>query len=218
MCGRFALHAHPDVLALQFGLAQPPEFEARYNIAPGAEILVVRGAAGAAPRATRLRWGLVPRWARSPSDAARLNNARAESVAQKPSFRDAYRLRRCLVPASGFYEWKAEQGSKQPFYVRPTREELFGFAALWERWEGEGGPLETCAIVTTQANETMRAVHDRMPVILAPRDYACWLDCRSGGGVDALLHPCAPGDIALRRVSRAVNDARNESAALIEPA
>jgi putative SOS response-associated peptidase YedK len=218
MCGRFALHAHPEVIALHFGLAQPPELAPRYNIAPSAEVLAVRAAAGAAPRAARLRWGLVPYWSRDPSLGARMSNARAEGVAQKPAFRDAFRRRRCIVPASGFYEWKAEGGGKQPYYIRPARGELFAFAALWERWEGAGGPLETCAIVTTGANEAMGAVHDRMPVILARPDHACWLDCRAGNEVSALLRPCASEELSIRRVSRAVNNARNESAALIEPA
>lgn len=218
MCGRYALHAHPEVVALQFGLAQAPAFEPRYNIAPSAEVLVVRQAADRAPQAARVRWGLVPRWARDPSIGARMNNARAETLAEKPSFRDAYRKRRCLVPASGFYEWKAEDGRKQPYYIHPARGELFAFAALWERWEGAGGPLESCAIVTTEANEPMRAVHERMPVIVARTDYGRWLDCRAGGEVRALLGPCPAAEIALHRVSRAVSNARNESAILIDPA
>lgn len=217
MCGRYALHAHPDVVALQFGLAEAPRFEARYNIAPSALVLAVRRDQGT-PRAVTLRWGLVPRWAKDPAIGARMNNARAETVAQKPSFRDAYRRRRCLIPASGFYEWKAVAGRKIPYYVHPAKEDLFAFAALWERWEREGEALETCAIVTTDANATMQPIHDRMPVIVSRADYGRWLDCEGGGDVGDLLRPCDPGLTEARRVSRAVNNARNESARLIEPA
>lgn len=212
MCGRYALHAHPEVIALQFGLSTNPEFEARYNIAPASSILIVRNR-----EAALVRWGLVPRWAKDPLIGAKLNNARAETVAGKPSFRDAWRKRRCLVPASGFYEWKPESGRKQPYYVHPAQGELFALAGLWESWNGPEGPLETCVIVTTEANETMRAIHDRMPVIVAQRDYAHWLDCSSATDARDLLRPCDSGDIAVRRVGRAVNDARNESDALIEP-
>jgi len=216
MCGRFALHANPQVIALQFGLASNPEVASRYNIAPTSDVLVVRAGDGA-PHAARVRWGLVPRWAKDPSIAAKLNNARAETVAEKPSFRDAFRRRRCLVPASGFFEWKSEAGRKQPYYIHPAQDELFGFAGLWEGWRGADGVLETCAIVTTDANAQMRAIHDRMPVIIARNDYARWLDCASGGDVRDLLRPCAPETIAVRRVGRAVNNARNESPQLIEP-
>jgi len=216
MCGRFALHAHPQVIALQFGLALPPEAPARYNIAPTLPVLVVRAAA-AAREAARVRWGLIPRWAKDAAIGAKLNNARAETVAEKPSFRDAFRRRRCLIPASGFYEWKREGALKQPYYVHPAQGELLAFAGLWESWAGPEGVVETCAIVTTDANAAMQPIHDRMPVIVAPADYARWLDCSATHGVSDLLKPCDPETIAIRRVSRAVNNARNENAALIEP-
>lgn len=203
MCGRYALHAHPDVVALQFGLVSVPLFEPRYNIAPASKVLVVRNGGAAL-----LRWGLVPGWAREPSLTAKLNNARAESVARKPAFRDAYRKRRCLIPASGFYEWQAESGRKQPYYVSPASGELFALAGLWEKWQ----ELETCVIVTTEANQKMRALHDRMPVLVGPADYARWL-----AGAEGLLQPCADAAIQIRKVGRAVNNARNDSPDLIEP-
>jgi len=208
MCGRYALHAHPQVIALQFGLSKAPEFAARYNIAPTSDVLIVR-AAKDVREAARVRWGLVPRWAKDPAIGARLNNARAETVAQKPSFRDAYRKRRCLIPASGFYEWRAEHGRKQPYYVTPAQGELFAFAGLWEAWN----ELQTCTVITTEANDAMRPIHDRMPVILDPASYQPWLE-----GNEGLLAPCAASSIEVRRVGRAVNDARNESPHLIEPA
>ncbi|TAN54369.1 MAG: SOS response-associated peptidase [Betaproteobacteria bacterium] len=215
MCGRFALHANPQVIALQFALASLPGVKPRYNIAPTTDVLIVR-AADAAVQAALVRWGLVPRWAKDPAMGAKLNHARAETVADKASFREALRKRRCLIPASGFYEWKAEGGRKQPYYVRPAQGELFAFAGLWEAWRGPDGVLETCTVVTTDANAAMQPVHDRMPVIVARRDYARWLDCASGDDVRDLLRPCDPADIAVRRVSRAVNNARNEGSSLIE--
>jgi len=217
MCGRYALHHHPDVVALAFGLAEAPQFSARHNIAPMSNVPIVRGDAQGARHAATVRWGLLPRWAKDPKLAAKMNNARAETVAEKPSFREAYRRRRCLLPASGFYEWHAEGGRKQPWYIRPRGAELFGFAALWERWQGPEGPLETCAIITTDANEVMRPIHDRMPVILAPSDFVRWLDCRPDNDVAELLRPCDPAMLDALKVSTAVNNARNESPALIEP-
>ncbi len=215
MCGRFALHANPQVIALQFALASLPQVKPRYNIAPTSDVLIVRATEHAA-RAALARWGLVPRWAKDPAVGAKLNNARAETVAERPSFREAFRKRRCLIPASGFYEWKAEAGRKQPYYVHPAQGELFAFAGLWEAWHGPDGALETCTVVTTVANAVMQPVHDRMPVIVARRDYGRWLDCASGGDVRDLLRACDPADIAVRRVSRAVNNARNEGSSLIE--
>ena len=203
MCGRFALHAHPDVVALEFGLASIPQFAPRYNIAPTLPVLIVRKEGPAT-----VRWGLVPHWAKDASMGARMNNARAETVAEKPAFRDAYRGRRCLIPASGFYEWKSEFGLRQPYYVHPAQGELFAFAGLWEQWRD----LQTCAVITTDANTKMAAVHDRMPVIVARADYAAWLS-----GQEGLLRPCPDAAIELRRVSRAVNNARNDTADLIEP-
>ena len=217
MCGRYALHANPQVIALQFGLSAIPEFTPRYNIAPTTEVLIVREPARSR-EAMRTRWGLVPRWAKDPAIGARLNNARAETVAEKPAFRDAYRRRRCLVPANGFYEWKAEGGRKQPYYIHPASGELFAFAGLWEKWSGPEGPLETCVIVTTDANEKMRAIHDRMPVLIGPGDYALWLDGQAGSDPAALLRPCDPANIEIRRVSRAVNNARNDSQSIVEAA
>ena len=207
MCGRYSLHASPQVVALQFGLASVADFQPRYNIAPTAQVLILRDR-----EAAMVRWGLVPRWAKEPSIGARMNNARAETVAHKPSFREAYRKRRCLIPANGFYEWRAEGGRKQPYYVIPSRNDLFAFAGLWERWHGPNGALETCAIITTSANAKMQAVHDRMPVILAPEHYREWL-----AGGEGLLQSCPDDAIEIRKVGRAVNVARNDSPALIEP-
>ena len=194
MCGRYSLHAHPDVVALQFGIASVPAFEPRYNIAPAATVLAVRRDAAALAR-----WQL----------GGKYHNLRADTVTRKPFWRDAYRERRCLIPASGFYEWKQEAGYKQPYYARPAQEALFAFAGLWEHWRG----LETCAIVTTEANDVMRRIHDRMPVIVARANYAKWLT-----GEEGLLQPAPNQDIVAYPVSPAVNRAAIDSPSLIEPA
>jgi len=218
MCGRYALHSRPDVIALAFGLSEiPASVVPRFNIAPTTDVLIVRAGADGARVPASVRWGLLPRWAKDPKRAAKLNNARGETVAQKPSFRDAYRRRRCLIPANGFYEWKRVDTRKQPYYVYPAHGELFAFAGLWERWEGTGGPLDTCTIVTTDANAPMQFVHDRMPVILATADYARWLDCGSGADVSELLLPCPADAIRMHPVSAAVNRASNDLPELIEP-
>jgi len=207
MCGRYSLHSNPDIVALLFGLSEIPAYQPRFNIAPTAQVLIVRQG-----EAAMVRWGLVPRWAKDPSIGAKMNNARAETVAEKPSFREAYRKRRCLIPANGFYEWKLEDGRKQPFYITPAGSELFAFAGLWESWQAPERALETCAVITTEANQKMSAVHERMPVIVPAAQYADWL-----AGAEGLLQPCPDDAIAVRRVSRAVNNARNEGEQLIEP-
>jgi putative SOS response-associated peptidase YedK len=203
MCGRYALHSNPEVVALLFGLSEVPAYAPRYNIAPSAQVLVIKN-----NEAAMVRWGLVPRWAKDPSIGARMNNARAETVAEKPSFREAYRKRRCLIPANGFYEWKTEGGRKQPYYIYPSGRVLFAFAGLWEQWTD----LLTCAVITTDSNEKMAAVHERMPVILPPAEYSAWLE-----GGELPLRACPDSAIEIRRVSRAVNNARIDAPELIEP-
>jgi putative SOS response-associated peptidase YedK len=183
MCGRYALHANPDVVALQFGLDAVLDLQPRYNIAPASEILIVRN-----NRASLARWGL----------RGRFINLRAETVQSK--FKQSGR---CLVPASGFYEWKQEGGSKQPYYFFPTRDPLFGFAALWE--------ADACTLITTEPNAVMRSIHERMPVIIAKEDYAAWL-----AGDEGLLRPAPDGALQAYPVSMAVNQAANDSPALIE--
>ena len=203
MCGRYALHSNPEVVALLFGLSEIPAYAPRYNIAPSAQVLIVRN-----NEAAMVRWGLVPRWAKDPSIGAKMKNARAESIAEKPSFREAYRSRRCLVPANGFYEWKPEHGIKQPYYIYPSGGALFAFAGLWEQWND----LQTCTVITTDANEKMSAVADRMPVIVSPAEYSAWLT-----GEEIPLRACPDSAIDIRRVSRAVNNSRNEDPRLVEP-
>src|SRR5690606_30704545 len=172
----------------------------------------------------RLRWGLVPSWAKDEAIATRLINARGESVSDKPSFRAAFRRRRCIVPANGFFEWQQrgdqQGGGKQPFYIHPVGDEFFGFAGLWERWTrpADGEALDTFTIVTTAANAVTRPLHDRMPVILAPGDYALWLaGTTPAERVQALVRPCAEAALVVHAVGKAVRNVRNEGEGLILP-
>jgi putative SOS response-associated peptidase YedK len=192
MCGRYALHAHPDVVRLQFGLDEVPELAPRYNVCPGTPILAVRGAP---PRAQVLPWGSKP------------PNARGETVAEKPMFTGAFRGFRCLVPASGFYEWKA----RQPYYVAPTDAELFALAGMVVLWKGE----RSISLITIAPNELLRGIHERMPVILAPGDYAAWLD-PANHDARGLLRPYPAERMTVRAVSPRVNRPEHDDAALIE--
>ena len=217
MCGRYELHTHPAALALAFGLDFPPAIRPRYNIAPTQDIPVIRLARSGARELAQMRWGLVPRWAKDPSIGARMINARAETVAEKPSFRIAFQRHRCLIPADGFYEWKPGPAGKQPIRVGMKDERPFAFAGLTERWLSPGGEvLDSCTIVTTTANALLATMHDRMPVIVAPSDYARWLDVASDADVTDLLAPYPADAMTWYPVSTRVNSVRHDDAALIE--
>lgn len=219
MCGRFALFATSAELAEHFGLTEavaealPPH----YNITPGQAVAVVRERDGVR-RLDLLKWGLVPFWAKDASIGQRLINARLDSVHSKPAFREAFTRRRCLIAASGFYEWgEAVQGRRRPFFVRGRGEPLLAFAGLWERWRSpDGRTLETCVIVTTDANPTLAPIHERMPVLVAREDQARWLDPATSSAEAAEIAARAP-PLHAWPVSLAVNDPRNDDAALIEP-
>jgi putative SOS response-associated peptidase YedK len=167
MCGRFALFASGEEVAQRFQLSETPLFDPRYNIAPTQTVPAVRAGDGGR-YLSLLRWGLIPSWSSDPKIAYKLTNARSETAASKPSFRSAFKQRRCLIPASAFYEWqKVSAKIKQPYCIRPRDGGLFAFAGLWERWNDPAGEtVESCTILTTEANELMRPLHDRMPVIL----------------------------------------------------
>lgn len=210
----------------------PPEamrvMPPRYNIAPTQPVLAVRAGAGGAAEATFLRWGLVPSWAKDIDIGAHTINARAETVAEKPAFRTAFRRRRCLIPASGFYEWLVAadgKGPKQPCWIAMADGAPFSFAGLWETWESpDGEALHSCGIVTTVANATLRPIHHRMPVIVAPADHAVWLTHAPGGrehdtaAAAALLRPYPDGHLVAIPVGRLVNNVRNDGPDLIRPA
>ena len=211
MCGRFLLLTSGKDVAERFDLEGPPELLPRYNIAPTQPVAAVRpGDTGR--ECVRLRWGLVPSWSRDTKVAP--INARAETAADKPLFRAALRKRRCLIPASGFYEWLALAGEKrkQPYCFRPGDERPWAFAGLWERWLGPDGPVESCAILTTEANELVRPVHDRMPVILPRLYWQEWLDrdSQDAAAVVPLLRPYPAGAMRAYPVSLLVNNPRND--------
>jgi len=222
MCGRYVLYGPEATLIENFEVRELPRLAPRYNIAPAADILVVLRGASSERIARVMRWGLVPAWAKDPAIGARLNNARAETVDAKPAFRSAFRSRRCLIPANGFYEWQASAGPKarkQPWYVSPAGAPFFAFAGLMERWGPREAPLYTACIVTTEANALMAPIHDRMPVILAREAWNAWLDpATPAADAKALLRPAPAAAMRAWPVSLAVSNARNEGAQLIEPA
>jgi putative SOS response-associated peptidase YedK len=223
MCGRFTLRAPASLVAEQFALFDAPPFEPRYNIAPTQPVVVVRqaGVEASIPRElVWLRWGLVPSWAQDPAIGNRLINARAETAAEKPAFRAAMRRRRCLVVADGFYEWQRTGGRKQPYFIHMRDDRPFAFACLWESWEGaDHSALETCVILTTDPNDLMRRIHDRMPVIVSPNDYGRWLDpaIEKPDQLAALLRPYATDELIGYPVSPHVNSPAHDDPRCIEP-
>jgi putative SOS response-associated peptidase YedK len=211
MCGRYALHANPEVIALQFGLAAAPEFKTSYNVCPSSEIMVVRLDRDKTRVARQHRWGLIPHWAKDPSIGNKLANARGESLAERPAFRDAFRRSRCLVPASGFYEWQAIAGRKQPWYFAPSDAGLFGLAGITAFWNG----MRTVSLITTLPNELMQPIHGRMPVIVAAADYAAWLD-NDAPDLMRYVRPFPAERMTARPVSLRVNQPENDDPALVE--
>ena len=219
MCGRFALHANPEVIALQFGLAGAPSLARRYNICPGTDVLAVRADESGARQAQSLHWGLIPHWAKDASIGHRLANARGESLAGRPAFRDAFLRGRCLVPASGYYEWKSAGRVKQPWYLAPRDTALFGLAGIAALWHGPRGAVRSVALITTPANALSARIHDRMPLIIAPEDYAAWLDPRNDdpAALEPLVRPYSAGRMSAHAVSPRVNTPENDDASLLEP-
>lgn len=219
MCARFTLTDTGELLLRQFRLGElPPDYRPRYNIAPTQAVLAVVN--GEERRATRFRWGLIPYWAKDATIGRKLINARAETVAVKPSFRHSLRRRRCLIPADGFYEWQVKDGRKQPLRIVPANGPLFAFAGLWDRWESpEGQEVLSCVIITTAANDFMRPIHDRMPAILSPKDYDLWLDAgvQDPEAVTPLLRPCSDEMLRAYPVATVVNSPRNDTPACIAP-
>jgi putative SOS response-associated peptidase YedK len=217
VCGRFTLTASGEEIAEAFGLEDAPALAPRYNIAPTQEVAAVRRLGTGQPRRlVFLKWGLTP--SGPPRDAKRilLINARAETVDERPAFRESFAQRRCLIPADGFYEWSGAGRSRQPFHIRLRQGGLFAFAGLWEPTApaAEGQPPGACTILTTEPNELLRGIHDRMPVILAPEHYERWLDPEppSPAGLRKLLQPYAAGAMTAVPVSTRVNDPRNDDA------
>jgi putative SOS response-associated peptidase YedK len=218
MCGRYAISTSrlariENALGIELPKVQP-----HYNVAPTQIVPVVRTNEGGY-ELVGMRWGLIPAWSKEPRTSYATFNARAETVAEKPAFRAAYRSRRCLVPASGFYEWREEQGRKQPWYFSATDGQELAFAGLWEQGHGpDAPPLLSCTVIVGTANEVVAPVHDRMVVILGPEDYATWLDPKQArGSIDHLLRPCPADWLRGWRVARTVNKAGPEGPELIAP-
>lgn len=221
MCGRFTLTQSGDIIARHFDLAAVPDLESRYNIAPTQPVAIVRTTPEDPQRQfTYVLWGLIPSWSKDPQIGARLINARAETVTEKPSFRAAFKRRRCLIPADGFYEWQRSPDGKQPYYFQLEDQAPFAFAGLWEHWEaGTGEVIESCTILTTEATDWLRPIHDRMPVILNTQDYNLWLDPEVQGGneLQALLYPDDSLAIQHYAVSSRVNNPRHDQPDCLAP-
>jgi len=221
VCGRFTLFEPDKVLAREFDVSNFPPRSPRYNIAPSQPIAAIRAApAGSRRELALLRWGLIPSWSKDPAIGNRLINARAETAHEKPSFRNAFRRHRCLIPTSGFYEWLRWERGKQPYFVRMRDGHPFAFAGLWDRWESpDEGVIETCTILTTTSNAVLAPIHDRMPVILPPREYDRWLDpsLKDLESLAPLLVPFPPEEMLAYPVNPRVNAPSADDKGCIAP-
>jgi putative SOS response-associated peptidase YedK len=220
MCGRFVLEISPELLMKVYRLPSIPDWQPRYNIAPGQNVAVIRQHNGGDRALAWLQWGLIPSWAKEQSIGHKMINARCETVHEKPSFKHAFQARRCIIPASGFYEWEKRGPEKIPHYIHLRDHQIMSFAGLWEKWtSSEGKTLETCTILTTAANSLLKKLHDRMPVILHSEEIELWLN----RGIDdvnrlkGLFHPYPSDQLAEYVVSKAVNHPANDSPACITP-
>jgi len=220
MCSRYSLTSPPEAVRDYFRYDNEAVFPPRYNIAPAQPVAIVRDAANGRRELALVRWGLIPSWAKDPRKFRMMINARSETAAEKPSFRAAMRHRRCLVPTDGFYEWTGAPGDKRPHLVRPFAGGTVGMAGIYEYWQGaDGSEMESMAILTTAANQSMSVLHDRMPVIIPPEHFDAWLDCSSGSaeGILALLHSPPERLLEIVEVSRKLNNPRNEGPEVQEP-
>ncbi len=221
MCSRYSLTSPPEAVRAYFRYDNEAVFPPRYNIAPSQPVAIVRNTLRGGRELALVRWGLIPSWVKDPRAFKMLINARGETAADKPSFRAALRHRRCLVPTDGFYEWTGAPGAKRPFLVRPRGGAPMALAGIFEHWQGaDGSEIDTMAILTVSANQTMAILHDRMPAILTPELFDAWLDCRSGSSLEAAaMLRSAPEDLLeLVEVSLKLNNPRNEGPEVQEPA
>jgi putative SOS response-associated peptidase YedK len=216
MCGRFAFYSPAEATTALFGVRPTVAIEARYNIAPTQYVASIRDGEQGDRELVMLRWGLIPFWAKDPAIGNRMINARSDTVAEKPSYRNAYKKRRCLILANGFYEWRQEGAGKTPYYITTDDDSSFAFAGLWENWNDKSSDtsIQSTTILTAEANEFMASLHHRMPVILTPQTADRWL-----AGDNELIHKLADvtPDLKAWPVATRVNNARNEGADLIEP-
>ncbi len=220
MCGRFVIHAAPEQLRATFGVGEVPDLQPRFNLAITDPVATIRRVDDA--RELHIaRWGLIPWWAKDTKIGHRCFNARAESVHDKPAFREAFARRRCLVAANGWYEWDRRSPKvKKPYYVHFADGRVFAFAGIWERWKGPDGPVESVAIITTAPNDLIEPFHDRMAVIVEPKDYNLWLDpeLSERAPLEPLLVPYPSADLVAHEVDPRVNRVGVEGPDLIEPA
>jgi putative SOS response-associated peptidase YedK len=220
MCSRYSLTSPPEAVRAYFGYADSPNFPARYNIAPTQPIAVVARDREGVRRFRLMRWGLLPPFVKDPKAFPTLINARSEEVLAKPSFRNAMRWRRCLIPADGFYEWTGPKGKRRPFLLRPRQDQLIAFAGLYERWrDQEGGETDTVVILTCPANRTISPLHDRMPVVLAPECFEAWLDVKQTTPEAALKLLLPPRDDLLEAIEihPKINDSKRDEPGIQEP-
>lgn len=221
MCGRFTQTATPAAIAQQFDVHNFPLLKPRYNIAPSQPVSAIRLDPETMTRQlVLLRWGLIPSWAKDPKIGFHCINAKAETVAEKPSFRAAFRKRRCLVVATGFYEWQVQGKTKQPMWIGLKSRQPFAFAGLWEQWQPpEGDTIQSCTILTTEPNELMRPIHNRMPVVLPAEAYPQWLDptVQDVDSLKTLLRPYPSEDLIVYPVSTLVNNPRHDVPECLEP-
>lgn len=220
MCSRYSLTSPPEAVRAYFGYRDTPNFPARYNVAPTQPIPVVCLDKEGARRFRLMRWGLLPAFVKDPKQFPTLINARSEDALSKPSFRNAMRWRRCLIPTDGFYEWTGPKSARRPFLLRPREPRLIAFAGLYERWrDGEGGEVDTVAILTCPANRTVTPLHDRMPVVLSPEHFDAWLDCKGTAAQAAaeLLLPAAGDLLEAVEMHPKINDSRKDEPGIQEP-
>ena len=219
MCGRFALAKTSEEIADYFSLKQLPDLPPRYNIAPSQQIAVIIHKDEFPERKlVMMRWGLIPSWAKDEKIGYKMINARAETVSEKPAFRSAFKKRRCLIPTDGFYEWWHKGKSKQPYFVTMKNKGLFAFAGIWDRWKSPTGEIvESCSIVTTDANSLIGKIHDRMPVIIQRESFGTWLNpVQSEIGLKQYMRPFSPYKMTTYPVSNMVNSPQNDSPACIK--
>lgn len=220
MCGRFVLEHSPEQLMKLYRLSSAPDLSQRYNIAPSQQVAVVRQQNGGDRELTSLQWGLIPSWSKDSAIGYKLINARSETVHEKPSFKQAFHARRCVIPASGFYEWEKRGKEKIPHYIHLRDGDIMSLAGLWERWKSpEGEELETCTILTTAANSLVIRLHDRMPVLLHRAEFDIWLDRENDdvNRITELFQPYPSYQLEEYVVTRDVNSPRNDSPDCIIP-
>ena len=211
MCGRFMLNSDAAAIATEFEIETVRGVEPRYNIAPSQPVLIIRNE-DHGRTAIEVRWGLIPSWSRDPKIGNRLINARSETVAKKPAFRAAFRRRRCLVPASGYYEWQARPGGKKPFFIYAAAAGCFAIAGLWERWQRDDQVIESCTVLTCDANRRLSEIHNRMPVVIRRDAYNLWLNAAAElSALTAVLKPAPDSSFDMHPVSKRVNSPRNDS-------